>query len=291
MFSKQPLAVDINLISKLVENYYSDFETQCQLYKLIDNLKKFHEVVYDNKGNFSDWLEAYKELRNKYQDTPLKIIFDAFNPRLLSLRPIQVDSKASDYLEDLTRKTPEKIGVKENEVLKSSLGFYGINYFNDPPTDAKNFLLRIPKVIDLKSGDEIDFRIFSPYLRNATKVEFCDRYFFKNPQYDDDANFILNLIRLSKELNEINFHLDTIEYNKLHLYVKTEIEKNHKRAKINFIKFNTDKNHDRFIIIDNDKISIKLTTSFSNFRLNDKKKFIVKDNCSLIFNNGRSYSD
>ncbi|MCX8042477.1 MAG: hypothetical protein N3A56_08355, partial [Thermodesulfobacteriaceae bacterium] len=135
------------------------------------------------------------------------------------------------------------------------------------------------------------FRLFSPFIRDASTIEFCDRYLFINPNYDDDVNFLFNIVSLTSQVKKIKIFTDTIEYNRLHELFLSIVKGINSELSVDFINYNSNKNHDRFIIVDEDKISIRFSTSFNNFRRNQNGIFKVKDNCSLVFTTGRNYID
>ena len=291
----QPITVNTQVFSQLIKDW-QDPKTQRTFHKLAENLELFHSVYIDKINQRSQWWYQFREIRNNISDFNVKKLFDdLIGPRNIKYIPIEINEKQDSFLE-LTNRTPDKIGLSTAKIISEELTFYDLKVFNSTEYNAANYLFRIPKIITISPGEEFsNMKLFEPFIRDATKLEFCDLFLFKNPQYEDDAEFLFCLLNSCKKINSVEIHCEPNKLNILQIKVRDRIEKQFgKTVFSNFIKYNPptkDVNHDRFIIVDTDKISIKLTASFNNFRKLDNGSFRSKDSFSIIIEKGRKYFD
>lgn len=291
----QPIALNIEVIKTLIDDW-TNYNIRSDFFILARNLKDFHIIFIDEHNRISKWLEDFKKFRNSIGDDDIrKMIDELIGPKNLKYHPVQLKS-SNNLIFSIAEKTPEKIGLHTQTCRKEELRFYNLSCFNTNEFDSQNYLFRIPKTITIKPGEKFDdLRLFSPYVRNAKKLEFCDLFLFKNTNATGEVKFLLSILQISDCLEEVIFHC---EPNPLNIAQK-KIEKDLKsifRGKVSceFRKYNPptkDVNHDRFIIIDNDKFSIRFTTSFNNLRLSNEGKLIVRDSFLIEFSRGRKYFD
>lgn len=289
----QPISINPKIIDELFSNW-ADSKVQREFHKLTDNLEKFHEVYIDKCNYGSQWLDEFRRIRSKINDQNIRKLFDdLIGPRNIKYIPVEVN-QGDNFLFEITHKTPEKIGVNNEKDSSKELQFYDLIKFNSHDFDTRNFLFRIPKNVTVSPGEVFkDMRLFSPFIREAVKIEFCDLFLFKNPMYEDDAEVIFCLLNLCRNLKEIIIYCEPNPLNALQKKVEVHI-KNHfgKNVFKGFEKYNPptkDVNHDRFIIIDTDKFSIRFTASFNNLRKNTNGFFKSKDSFLIEFSEGRKY--
>jgi len=291
----QPIALNTKIIADLIKDWVN-VKSQRSFFKLTENLELFHQVYIDKNENGSRWLNELREIRKSINDQNIKRIFDdLIGPRNIKYNPIQVNSIQDPFLA-VTYQTPDKLGVSSVHKNIDDLIFYDLKSFNSVDYSSKNYLLRFPKNITISPGEEFhDLRLFEPYLRNASKIEFCDLFLFKNPQYDDDAELIFKLLKLCENISAVEIHCEPNKLNLLQNKVKNRLKKEFGKTIFkDFKKYNPptrDVNHDRFIIIDTNKISIRFTTSFNNLRKTNSGGFKAKDSFLIEFSSGRKYYD
>jgi hypothetical protein len=289
----QAISINTKIIDELVSNW-ANSKVQREFHKLTDNLEKFHHVYIDKGYYGSQWLNQFRRIRNNINDQNIRKLFDdLIGPRNIKYVPVKVN-RDDDYLFEITRQTPEKIGINNKKDSLTELQFYDLTTFNSHDFDIRNFLFRIPKNVTVLDGEVFkDMRLFSPYVREAVKIEFCDLFLFVNQKYEDDAEFIFCLLNLCPNVKEIIIHCEPNPLNVLQKKVETHLKKQfEKNVFKGFKKYNPptrDVNHDRFIIVDTDKFSIRFTTSFNNLRKNVNGYFEAKDSFLIEFSKGRKY--
>jgi len=291
----QPIALNIQVLEQLIDNW-SDVKSQREFHKLAENLENYHCIFIDKKDHRSVWLENLRSLRNNIKDSNIKKIFDdLIGPKNIKYKPVDVEDN-QDLLISIAQKTPDKIGLNTKKLRSNDLRFYDLKTFNTNEFDTTNYLFRIPKVVTIKPGERFDdLRLFSPYLRDANKIEFCDLYLFKSNKSESEITFITELIGLAGKPSEVIIHC---EPNPLNVIQKKSLENLHstfgKSLSVEYKKYNPptrDVNHDRFIIVDHNKYSIRFTTSFNNLKQSSKAKFEAKDSFLIEFSCGRKYFD
>lgn len=292
----QPIAINIELIESLI-NDWNNYKSQREFHKMVEYLENFHCIAIDKqKFDNSLWLKEYREFRKRVtNDNILKMIDDLIGPKNQKYKIVKVDSTL-DLLIEIAKKTPEKIGLDKKSKQIGSVNLYDLKSFNSNHFDVQNYLFRIPKIITINPGDRFDdIRLFGPYIRDANKLEFCDLYLFKNIKAKGETIFLMDLIKISKSLKQIIIHCDLNPMNILQKEFVKEIKSKFKdQISLQFVKYNPptiDVNHDRFIIIDDSKYSIRFTTSFNNLRLSSRGELIAKDSFLIEFSAGRKYID
>jgi hypothetical protein len=291
----QPITVDTEIIDSFFKEW-NDSKLQREFYKLTENLELFHQIYIDKNNGKSKWLNKFREIRNSINDHNVKKIFDdLIGPRNIKYIPININPDNDPILE-VTRHTPDKIGLSKVRQVINELNFYDLPHFNSVEFGPDNYLYRIPKNITIQPGQEFsNFKLFEPYIRDAKKIEFCDLFLFKNPQYEDDAEFLFSLLNVCRNLEYIEIHCEPNKINIRQIEVKSRLKKEFgKNIFTEFKKYNPptrDINHDRFIIIDTDRISIRFSSSFNNFRIVSKNRFKVVDSFLIEISRGRKYFD
>lgn len=293
----QPVALDLSLLEKLRDNW-ADYDMQREFHNMAKHLKDFHSIPIDNQNGASEWLKGFRKILDSIQDQNLrKMIDDRLGPRNMNFNPV-ILSQVTDLLKTLAETTPDKIGVQAKSKTEEAIRYYNLIDFNSQEYDTRCRLYRIPKTITFKPGKEFSpAEILAPYIREAKQIEFCDLFLFKNPKFEDDAEFILSVLRLCFKPAEILLHGEPNELNLLQKKTEKTIkslygDKVYKGVK----KYNPptkDDNHDRFIIIDRNKISIRFSSSFNNLRkVSDKENiFKAKDSFIIEISKGRKYYD
>ena len=118
---------------------------------------------------------------------------------------------------------------------------------------------------------------------------------FKNFLFDNDYNFLFEIINMSPNVEVLEIFCSPNYINPLQKKFRQIIKKKYLEIKFNDFKEyndeNNDVNHDRFIIINTDEISIRFTTSFNNLRQNEDGSYYVKDSFAIVFTRGREYYD
>ena len=291
----QPITLHTSVISDLIDKW-ENVKTQRAFHKLAENLENYHQVYIDKNENGSRWFKNFREIRNQIQDQNLRKLFDELlGPRNITYCPVAIDN-IEEYLYEITKLTPDKIGIDQLRRKERDVVYYDLNLFNSNDLDLECFLYRLPKTLHIPPGYLFnDVRILTPYIRDAKKIEFCDLFLFKNPQYKDDVEYIFKILQHCNKLNKVEIHCEPNKLNILQKQVDLRLKQDYgKDIFSGFKKYNPptkDVNHDRFIIIDTNKISIRFTTSFNNFRRTSTGGFKVKDSFLIEFSSGRKYYD
>ena len=221
----QPIALNTKIVADLINDWVNT-KSQRAFYKLTENLEQFHHVYIDKNKAGSKWLDEFREIRNSINDQNIKRIFDdLIGPKNINYFPIEIP-KNPDFFLSITGKTPDKIGISPIHKDTDDLIFYDLQGFNSLTYTPKNYLFRIPKTITISPGEEFcNFKLFEPFIRDATKIEFCDLFLFKNPQYEDDAEFIFRVLKMIKSIRNVEIHCEPNKLNLLQMKVKDRINK------------------------------------------------------------------
>lgn len=284
----QPIAINIKVLSKLI-SAWREYDSQLNFYLLCKNLKNYHTITIDKQKYDSEWLTFLYNLREDLKDDNIKKIIEDLLLRGMKYEIVEI-ADYNDLFLYLVHKTPDKIGLDETQCVKEDLALYDLESFNNTNYNKTNFLFRIPKNITFKCNDYISERLFIPYLRKSEKIEFCDRYLFSLDGVSE-TDFLISLLSQCTGVKEIVFHCNPNPLNKR----QKDFEKKLKKAlsnkpKLSFILYNRKKNHDRFIIVDDDKYSIRFSNSFNNI-IQKEGRFIAKKSFNIDFSTGRYYID
>lgn len=286
----QPIAVNIEVLNSLI-SCFDDYKNQREFHKLVENFEKFHIIYFDKR-----WLNTFNEFRESIKnDNIRKLVDDLISPKNLKYEAVEINNK-DDYLTDIARVTPEQIGLHTESCRKKELRFYNLTCFNSNEFDSQNYLFRLPKTVTFKPYEKFEVsRLFAPYVRDANKLEFCDPYLFKNTNAKGEIEFLIKILELSDCIGEVIFHCElnplNLNQKKIEEHIKTKFKK---RCSCQFSKYNLppkNVNHDRFIIVNKDKFSIRFTTSFNNLILSSDRELSVKDSFLVEFSSGRKYYD
>ncbi len=293
----QPIALDLGLIKSIIDGW-GDYKVQREFHKMIENLEKFHSVPVDQVDGNSAWQVGYNELLSNIKDQNLNRMFkDLLYPRNSNIKYFHTRlTDNSNLLKTLADSTPDKIGLEVRSHTEEPIKYYDISSFNTIEYNSACRLYRIPKTINIKPGKVFpDLRLFAPYLRDARKIEFCDLFLFKAPKFRDDAEFIYSILRLCNKPEEVHILCEPNPMNLLQKKVEVDIKREFGNKVFQGFKIYNppakDVNHDRFIIIDTDKISIRFSCSFNNLRINVRNSFKAKDAFMIEFSKGRKYYD
>lgn len=290
----QPIAVDTDLILSLVENFWEK-SSQRAFSDLGKNLEKFHTVYIDkNSQNHSSWWQDFEKIRDSIPNKDIRKLFDdTLGPRG-GIRYVENKLDFENALfHKLVQITPDKIGVSSVGKKINEGDVYDIDSFNSTEFKHDNYLFRIPKVINIRPNHFFkDFRLFKPYLINASELEFCDKFLFKGTRFDD-PEFVYRLLEIPVNLTRVAIHCDKNDLNLIQKNAKRKIQDELGISNPEFKQYSEkNKNHDRFIIINKEEFSIKLTTSFNNIKFHkDTNVFTAEDAFTIIFDKGRLYFD
>ncbi|HMU44266.1 MAG TPA: hypothetical protein PKA80_13285 [Ignavibacteriaceae bacterium] len=293
----QPIALNTKVIADLI-NDWVNVKSQRSFFKLTENLEQFHQVYIDKNESGSKWLDEFREIRDSINDQNIKRIFDdLIGPRNIKYFPVTL-TQLENYFFEVTSQTPDKIGISNSTAILDELMFYDLSKFNSNEYDSDCRLFRLPKTITFTPGKELkNYYFLKPYLQIAKKLEFCDPFLFNNFVYDDDYTFVRGVIQNCPKLSELEIYCTPSNTNPLQKKFKKFIENYNKNITFSYFKtYNSSKknknvNHDRFIIVDTNKISIRFTTSFNNLRKTSSGGFKAKDSFLIEFSSGRKYYD
>ncbi|MBS4027168.1 MAG: hypothetical protein KGZ58_00905 [Ignavibacteriales bacterium] len=309
---KQPIAIQFEVISNIINKCKNnDTDAYLSFFSLIKLLKEFHTVYIDkDKNNYSRWASFQLELGKSITDTTLKSLYDnLLGPNTLSnnsnisfLQKTTQSETIEEIYTELARLTPEKVFLFDRvQHRENDIRYYSTERFlKEEQYNSDCVLLRIEKVIDIQPNrtfKHLDF--LSPYLRTAKTIEFCDDFLFLDGQ-QNDTEFIFDVLRLFSNFQSAVIHFDMNEFNGLNQIHPKNFEANFKRRFPNkqpptFKQYRSQRNenHDRFILVDNDKYSIRFSHSFNNIKLQDSANRIYKsgDAFQITFTRGRKYFD
>ena len=290
----QPITISTEVISKLIVDCTSS-KSLGMFHKFSENLEKFHEIYIDKHNHNSTWYKNFIEVRDRITDHNIKKLFnDLLGPR--NLKYIFKDLfTESDIFYELTRMTPDKIGLNCKNQSYKEVKYYDLNTFNSLENNPSCLLFRLPKYINVPPKYKFnDINFFNPYLREATKIEFCDPYLFKDSKYENDIKFMWCILKNCTNVSSIELHCEPNPQNILQKNFEKKLKELFPKTKGGIMKKYkggvNDVNHDRFILIDHDRISIRFTTSFNNIQVHPNI-YIAKDSFLIEFSKGRKYYD
>ena len=291
---KQPIAVNFELINEIIRNCENvEINSWTKFFQLAKSLNKYHRIYIDPKK----WEQSFCSLTQQIKDHNLlkfyKDFFD-FN-RGQKYKIIGIDT--ADEIElnhSLAKETPDKLFLNNN----SSQNFSDVNcydsdrFIKDQKYSPDCVLYRPEKIVTVPAKYIFNnLAFFNPYLRGTYKLEFCDRYLFKN-QNNDECNFLFDVIRIASQSKDIIIYCDN--YNELSIY-KNEFVKlfvikfPHKNLSVK--PYNQKLNKCRYIIADGNTFSIEMAVSFNNFVYLGEGKYKVNKGFDFIYSTGRKYQN
>ncbi len=294
----QEIAFDLEIVDSILSNSSAQNSIN-KLIKISQNLKDYHKVIDSiTENEISFWQESINKIKRKHHGHAFVQFLDIlFSPLNLNFNPVP-PSESEDKFEYYINQSPDKIGITEKkEEYEEKYFVYSSDEFIENYFDNRNNLFRLTKVINYKKGDKFYPQVFYPYLREAKKIEYLDKYLFAEAS-DLDKKLILSLIKESQSLKEmvfyteLNFHDMKLAFKKGAFNAfKKSVKKQLRNVKIEEMKqYNSRENHDRFLIVDSDRYSITITTSTNNLEIKGDK-FVVKKPFKIIFSKGRDYID
>ena len=164
--------------------------------------------------------------------------------------------------------------MNQNNQSFGGVEYYDLSVFNSNEWVAQCLLFRVPKTIHiLPSYTFHNLRIFSPYLRTAEEIEFCDLFLFESAKFfESETNFVFEVLSLCKESVKVKIHCRPNPTNISQRKFEKEIKNRFRKIKFDgFFKYNLPNknvNHDRFIIVNLNEYSIRFTSSFNNLSKN-----------------------
>jgi hypothetical protein len=296
---KQPIAVNFELIEDVVCNCQkadtNELDTQAllKLFKIADTLKKYHNLYISAQK----WEESFNNLKKQIRHPELlkffKDLFDFDRGQKYKLININIENEI-ELNHILAKETPDKLFLNNNILQNfTDVNYYDANRFIKDQQYAPDCVLyRLEKIVSVPAKHIFNNLTFlSPYLRESYKIEFCDRYLFKD-QNNDECNFLFDITRIAAKSKDITIYCDN--YNELSIY-RNEFanlfgEKfPHKNLTVK--PYNYKLNKCRYIIIDGDSYSIEMAVSFNNFISLGEGRYKINKGFDFIYTRGRKYDN
>ncbi len=293
----QPIAVDKEIFEEIFSNI-DDGKYSEMLNSITKLLRQFHEIVVNKTdAGKSDWEEFMDELKHKFNSPIVSYFIDALlSPANLKFIAKPIANKNDAFTEHVNA-TPDKIGLSEKirKVKINGAKIFRIKEFVSEEYSPINNLFRLNKNVTVKPDFCFsNFKFLAPYLRSATKLEFADKQLFKDTRTETEVNFLLEIIKQSENLKQLGLIWEPAKINVRFNEFVQKAKEIHPGINIKESKqYKTrSKNHDRFIIVDHDKISIRFSTSFNNFYFNEKEnKYCSKAGFRISYERGRQFYD
>jgi len=298
----QPLAFQLDLLEELVEKLQNgDYNTISLYFKLITKLKDFHVIYFDNSvdQNGSIWFEKYVNILENAKVNK-QIAFNYLNGTFIrefvKMEKVNINQINEDNIDyQIAQATPDKLLLCKKNVEKNiNLNYYSSDRFINEKYGQDCILYRLPKNQEFRAGSVIkNFDFLKPYFRNCKNIEIFDNYLFRKRTNKVDSDFIRDIIKLVEWRSDLKIYFDM---NPLSLSLFNEFKECIHSVNPNIIinkpeQYSKQRNHDRFIILDKDRISLRFTTSFNNYKRDESGFYKVLDNSSIIYTRGRSYED
>ncbi len=296
---KQPIAVNFELIEDVVCNCQkadtNELDTQAllKLFKIADTLKKYHKLYISAQK----WEESFNNLKNQIKHPELlKFFKDLFDfDRGQKYKIIGINTEDEIELNHLLAKeTPDKLFLNNNSVQNfSDVNCYDSYRFLRDQKYSPDCVLYRPEKIVTVSAKYIfnNLTFFNPYLRETSKLEFCDNYLFKS-QNNDECNFLIDVIAIAKQSKEVIIYCNN--FNSLSIY-RNEFEKlfitKFPQKSLTVKPYNYKLNKCRYIIADGDAFSIEMAVSFNNFVYLGEGKYKANKGFDFIYGSGRKYDN
>ena len=290
---KQVIAVDFECLIGNNE-FFAEPETLLEIYTYI---RKYNLIAIDNNAECLNDLNEINNFLISSNNINSQFFMNLFIRKVGSTdlySSISTESCENEniYL-TLAKNTPDKILVSSDNKKKiNQLQFYNFNSFTAPNSKSNCVLYRIPKLYNFKPGYIFkDFSFLRPFISNSETIEFCDNYLLCNSEMSELPT-IIEILKLTNNINDIKFHIkEPSNINVIQSTVKSRLKEIYPQAKIEFTHYSTKSgNHDRFIIINKNELSIHFSHSFNNIKkINDT--FKAKDAFSIAIKTGRNYYD
>lgn len=294
----QDIAFDVEVIDSILSNSTS-VDSISKLMRISQYLKEYHRIIDSiSESDISFWQESINKIKQKFKGHEFIQFLDfLFGPVNLRFAPVKSNYKDDKFYYHI-KQSPDKIGITERDIdFDNQYFIYSSNEFISNNFNNRNNLFRLTKVINYKKGDEFYPQVFYPYLRKAKKIEYADKYLFAEAS-ELDNKIILSIIDECKALNEMIIYSE-LNIPEIKLAFKKATFKSFKKTlkkhspKIDLEEmkqYNSHDNHDRFLIVDNDKYSITFTTSTNNLEIKGDKLFVKKP-FKIVFSKCRDYID
>ncbi len=301
---KQPIVIEFAEIESVCRLLKEDSAAGLKAFsELTDKLKNFHTIVISE--NICNWPELIESLKKQFPEPwMVNFINQLLSARNLNFVPVS-DSEMKmlpDPVLQLAKKfTPDKLllGSISESLPEQTVNSYNTDRFIDIK-ELKNpgcVLFRIPRKIRFNDKEEITgLKFLAPYLRGAKKLEFIDKYLFTDNRFRNDLKFILSCLEMSRGIESVSFvsspGKDSIEqYGKSQLRDELQylIAEKWPSLTITYAEYNSKKEHDRFIIVNESEYTLRFSASFNNLMYHHEK-IIVNKGFAIDADEGREYS-
>ena len=279
----QPIAIDPKIFEKFFLNYE---EKITSIVLLVEKIQKYHQISKDSKGK---WILQLEEIRNKLEHNE-KSMFDLLITKKISQQYSNVDIDDLDFLKGITKLTPDSLLISDDKICDVKY-CYSHEIFISDEYKPNNILYRIPKSVTVKPNYQFrNFDFIAPYIRNASKIEIMDKQLFKDAINDSEITLLLEIMKKVKQLKKIQLYWEPKDNNLRHKEFSKTVEEQFPSTEIlpNKQYVSRGKNHDRFIIVDNTKVSIRFSCSFNNFYL-ENSNYYSKAGFKINYEEGRSF--
>lgn len=194
---KQQIALDPRVLQN-IENDWGD-ENRINFFTLIKNLKENHVILYDLINNNSEWLLAINLIIKSSNHQDFKDFLRCYFNReknLLHLQSVQF-AQRQEIVHQLAKTTKDKIGLTVQKAAYQDIRYYSFEEFINSKYDSKCRLFRIPKAITINPGECFSCKdIFAPFVRNAKKIEFVDKFLFNPSRSVYGTDLMLSVLKL-----------------------------------------------------------------------------------------------
>lgn len=292
---KQPIAIDLKLL-EFIRMHWEDKQINRAYTHMMELLETYHAIPIDDQAGKSDWIDGFDKIIQETNDVNINKAFrDSFTKQNPDLTFVKIKEHISNNLfEKLAEKTPDKIGVKSTSGFDSKIRYYSLSEFKSDNYDSNCRLFRFNKIIRFQPGTLFSPSvILSPFLRDAKRIEYFDRYLFKKEEYTDDVEFLFTNLDCVQKPSCITVFTDVDD-----LISKRHRENIEKKLLSKYgarvfkgmrgYQFKRS-NHDRFIILDTDRMSIFFSTSFNNLKNEGNGQFKNRAAFRINFCKGRDY--
>lgn len=287
---KQPIALDVEVIKYIIDNW-EDNEVNFDGRHMAKLLKNLHFVYIDNFRGKSNWLSQVRALFRETENQNLrKTLLDILGPRTLQYVPVSIEDNA-DLIKKIAEKTPDSIGIRNKSDIVNDVMFYSTGAFVSDQYHSKCRLYRPRKTIAL-DPDEVfsPSEILAPYLRDSTTLEFFDKFLFLPGKSTVNSDLFESLISLCKKLTSFTIYTGHKSNPKIQKDIVNKIK--HLVSEKTFkgiVPYKSNKNHDRFIILNENEITIRFTNSFNNLEKLDSDRYKVLKEFEISIREGRRY--
>jgi len=288
----QPIAVDKEVFREIFSRI--DVGKSSETLNLITRaLHEFHHIVVTKtQAEISDWQAYMNKLKESFNSPIVSYFVDALlSPAHLRFIEKQIGNSENTFIEQALQ-TPDKIGLS-NKIKSKEIKVYNVKNFIADEFHPNNNLFRLNKNVNVKPDYRFaNLNFLYPYLREAKKLEIIDKQLFKDSRKDTEVNLLLEIVKLAKNIQQLQLHWEPSKINIRHKEFIKKVKEFYPKIEIlSDTQYKTrSKNHDRFLIINHDQISIRFTCSFNNFYF-ENGVFNSKAAFRISYEKGRQFFD